>query len=113
MRPGRAARAANIIGMAGMGDDPDVGRLYRRRGYAGRRNPLPESDLTLAIFTALATFALAGDRPGRHVAFATGAGRRRPRRSPPASALNYVAQALAGTPQEAANQGQFLDAGHA
>ena len=22
------------IGMAGMGDDPDVGRLYRRRGYA-------------------------------------------------------------------------------
>ena len=23
-----------FIGMAGMGDDPDVGQLYRRRGYA-------------------------------------------------------------------------------
>jgi hypothetical protein len=26
-------RACRFAGMAGMGDDPDVGKLYRRRGY--------------------------------------------------------------------------------
>ena len=45
--------------MVYMGADPDVGKLYLRRGYRVAETPLFEGGLGMAIFTMLSTFLLA------------------------------------------------------